>query len=667
MKKSILKSIWITSLLWMGLAVSVYALPVELMDARGVQVTISKKPERVVSLVPSATEILFKIGEEKSIVGITYHDVYPPGTSEKTIVGGFFEPSIPAIEKLAPDLIILSDFHVEVKKRFAGKNCILLNINTTSISNSYENIRLLGDIFDQKVLAAEAIKAVEQDLELILKKIDRIPNVERKRVIRLMGRDSIMTPGTDSFQNEMIRAAGGITHDFHKNGKIVDVTKEEWIAFNPQVIYGCGGDKKTAEIFFSLPGWKDVEAVKKGRIYYFSCDLTCRASTNTGYFVSWLAARIYGDAFSQNENLVFKEGRYQRKPLLIDLDYVKDIRIDNSKIYDFLNKTLVIDFTHPMSIVSTLEGQRTNIKTVGNHYSSPHYWAVGHKAGLKGHRSRVYEVIQQSEKDSSFLFTGADMDNLAIRKATFKDMQVYALVTAGVRSNAMRMSKDQGGYYEPGTINIIIMTNMSVSARAMTRAIISATEAKTAALMDMDIRSSYAKGSYRATGTGTDNVLVVEGSGPKLENAGGHTKLGELIARAVYAGVQEAVYKQNGLLAKRNIFQRLKERDITIHGLLQNEKCDCGRDRNEFTGMVEEMLLNPTYAAFIESAFAVSDDYEKGLVKDLTSFHEWSKVIAEKISEQKIQEMKKIISTENLPQVIGIALNAVCNGVYYKK
>jgi len=59
-------------------------------------------------------------------------------------------------------------------------------------------------------------------------------------------------------------------------------------------------------------------------------------------------------------------------------------------------------------------------------------------------------------------------------------MEILALVTAGVKSNAVRMSKDTGRYYEPGTINIILLPNMKLTSRAMTRAIISATEAKTA-------------------------------------------------------------------------------------------------------------------------------------------------------------------------------------------
>lgn len=667
MKKNILSTLSCILICWICFSTSAFSLPVKITDAHGKPIVIQKVPARVVCLVPSATETLFRIGAENAIAGVTYHDMYPSGASLKSVVGGFFEPSVSAIEMIKPDMIILSDIHTEVKKRFSHSDCLLVEMKTTSLSDSFSDIMLLGKIFHRETQAKEIITQIQQELELVERKIATIPKEKRKRVIRLMGHDKVMTPGTDSFQNEMIRAAGGISHPFNKKGDIVEVTKEEWLRFNPQVIYGCGGDKKTAESFFSKPGWKDAEAVKNRNIFYFPCDLTCRAATHTGYFVSWLAADIYGKEFSNKDALVEKDKIITSRAIQIDLDYLKDIRILYSRIYDFTHKTLVIDFNKPFSVVSTLEGERSNIQTVGNHFSPPQYWAMGHGNTLEGLRNQIYAVIGQDAKKSSFLFTGADMDNLSIQQETFKEMQVHALITAGVESNAMRMSKDEGLYYEPGTINVILMTNMKLTSSAMTRAIITATEAKTAALSDMDIRSSYGSGAYQATGTGTDNVLVVEGTGVQLDSAGGHTKLGELIARAVYKGVQEAVGKQNRLTASRNIFQRLEERDINVAGLIGTEKCDCGRDPNVFSGAVEALLLDPQYAGFIESALSVNDDYNNGLIKDLTSFREWGQHIAEQIAGKKIHKMKNIVVTDTLPPVLKIAFNSLLNGIYYQE
>ncbi|MBW1677419.1 MAG: adenosylcobinamide amidohydrolase, partial [Deltaproteobacteria bacterium] len=258
------------------------------------------------------------------------------------------------------------------------------------------------------------------------------------------------------------------------------------------------------------------------------------------------------------------------------------------------------------------------------------------------------------------------MDNLAIKRERFREMEVYALVTAGVKSNSVRMSRDGGRFYEPGTINIIILPNMKLSPRAMTRAIISATEAKTAALQDLDIRSSYTPQIHQATGTGTDNIVVVEGEGTPIDNAGGHTKMGKLIARAVYEAVQEAVYKQNGIVTQRNIFQRLKDRKISLFGLVSVDECECGAEKSDLVCQLEEILLQPRYASFVESSFAISDDYENGLIGDLSGYELLCQKVAEEIAGKKITNLKDLIKPEKVPPVLHIAINALLNGIYYR-
>ena len=644
-----------------------FSYPIEFIDSQGNKITINDRPSQVVSLVPSITEIIFKIGASDAVKAITYHDTYPSEAATKEIIGGFFSPSLKTIEAMRPDVIFYSHFHKQVKDKFGHSKCHLVNLETDSIADSYRNIRILGRIFNKEDEAKKVIDRIKNELQIITEKVARIPQSKRKKVIRLMGRDEVMTPGDDSFQNEMIRAAGGIPPVFGKEGNIVGITKEEWLRFNPQVIYGCGGDRETARKFFDRPGWKDVDAVKNGKIFYFPCNLTCRASTNTGYFISWLSSRIYTDEFSNKEDQVLEEKIFKSRKLDLDLDYIKDARISYSHIHDFQNKTLIIDFKQPLSVVSTLEGGRKGIESVGNHYSPPPCWGIGHKSGLSGVRKRVYQAIGKSEETASFLFTGADMDNLVVKRQKFKDMEVYALVTAGVKSNAVRMSKDEGRFYEPGTINIILLPNIKLTPRAMTRAIISATEAKTATLQDLDIRSAYSSLYSQATGTGTDNIIVVQGTGVRIDNAGGHSKLGELIAKAVYAGVQKAVYKQNGIVNRRNVFQRLKDRKINIYGLVSEVKCDCIYKKNGLGGRIEDILLDPRYAGFIEASFAISDSYERRLICDLSGYELWCNNVAEEIAGEKIIQLSGIIETDHKPVVLRMALNALLNGLCFSK
>jgi ABC-type Fe3+-hydroxamate transport system substrate-binding protein/adenosylcobinamide amidohydrolase len=644
----------------------VFCYPVTFTDDSGKSIVVTKKPSRVVSLVPGITEIIFRIGAGNAVKAVTYYDTYPPETVHKTIVGGFFSPSTKAIGALDPDVIFVSSLHKKIRETFGSGKCQIINLGANSVSDIYRNIDLLGRIFDRQKEASTIIDEIKSELQVIAKKTAAIPQSRRKRVVRLMGRDQVMTPGDDSFQNEYIRLAGGISPQLNKKGNIVPVTKEEWIKFNPQIIYGCGGDRKTAERFFNQPGWKDADAVKNGKIFYFPCDLTCRASTRAGHFVASLSSIIYDDEFFEKDTHVFDDHIFKTRHLDLDLDYIKDTRIAYSTIDDFVNKTLIIDFKEPLSIISTLEGERKGVTSVGNHYSPPPCWGLTHKLGFREARSHIYTVVGKANNTASFLFTGADMDNLAIKRKRFNEMEVYALVTAGVQSNALKTSSDEGRFYESGTINIILLPNTRLTPRAMTRAIISATEAKTAALQDLDIRSSYTPLIHQATGTGTDNIIVVEGKGTKIDNAGGHTKMGELIGKAVYNAVREAVYRQNGIIAGRNIFHRLKERKISISGLISMGECECNAGRYDLIGNFEEILLQPRYSGFVESAFTVSDDYERGLINDLASFESLCNNVAEEIAGEKIENMIDFIADKDIPCVLRIALNGLLNGLYYR-
>ncbi|WP_446007956.1 adenosylcobinamide amidohydrolase [Candidatus Electrothrix sp.] len=651
--------------------------PLIFTDSGGKEITVQAAPQRVVSLVPSVTEMLLRIGAGDAVKGITYHSVLPQETAGKVIMGGFFRPDLDRVAAVEPDMIFYADLHKDVPKRFAGKDTLLVQLLPSSLEQSFAHLALLGSIFGHEDKAAEIIAEEKAVLSLIARKTAQIPGEKRQRVMRLMGGDVLMAPGDDSFQNEYIRAAGGIAPEFGRTGNIIPVSLEEWRNFNPQVLYACGGDR-TALSILDQPGWKEVDAVRNKRIFFFPCDLTCRAATHQGYFTAWLAARIYNEAFGKPENFVLPEQVVSRKPIPLEVPYLDKAEIVESDIKDFRNKTVLLHLSKPMQVVSTLEGQRKGISTVGNHYFPPPSWGLGHQQGLAALNRSTRKVLGLDGKSTAMLFTGADMDNLAVVKEAYRDMEVTALVTAGVMGNALRMAADEGGFYEPdsldkermnqkkpGTINILLLSNMQLSPRAMTRALISATEAKSAALQDMDIRSSRSRRSNRATGTGTDNIIVVEGEGTPIDATGGHTKMGELIARTVYAGVQEAVYKQNGLVTGRSVFQRLKERKVDLSTL---SRYFAGKDGNarSLRTKVEQLLLDPKYAGFITALMAVADDAGKGLVQDTAGIDLWCRTIAAEIAGKPVA-LPAPYSTEQkedpLPPVLAQGLTALFSGV----
>ena len=382
------------------------------------------------------------------------------------------------------------------------------------------------------------------------------------------------------------------------------------------------------------------------------------------YYAVNRGAAIQKKTENEKSVSVISDRQTGSKPVAVDLPYVKSAEIAETSLYDSVHKTLIITFAKAMSVSSTLEGFRENILYVGNSYSPPQVWELYHRIGLDVSRRQLLETLKKDAKDTSMLFTGADMDNLSVQKQSFKEMTVYALVTAGVESNAVRMSQDTGAYYEPGTINMIVLSNMKLTPRAMNRAIISATEAKTAALWDMDIRSSQTPVNNPATGTGTDNIIVVQGDGAVIDSAGGHCKMGELIAKAVYAGVQEAVFRQNGLAQKRSVSQRLKERRISLHGIAT--ACECGQEKGKIAAELEKLLLLPYYAGFMETALSLSDAHERGQVKDLSAFQAWCEQISAEIAGKAIQKKQEISLSEPLPLVLEMAFKALLSGITAK-
>ena len=290
-----------------GLLVTVNAyaagssFPLTITDTAGESTHLKASPQRIVSLVPGATETFFALGAGNLIVGLTYHDTYPSEAVTKTTVGGFFNPSPELIARLKPDVILLSSLHDEIRRRFADSGIALIQVDACTIEDGFKMIELIGRISDKNEEAAAKIGHIRKQFDLVSRKVAKIPESKRKRVIRLMGSDEIMTPGDGSFQNEFIRLAGGIPPSFGKAGAVVSVTRDEWVKFNPQFIYYCGNEWRLSKKFFDQPGWKDVDAVRNGSYGDFPCDLTCRASINMGNFVSWLASVIYAEELADKK------------------------------------------------------------------------------------------------------------------------------------------------------------------------------------------------------------------------------------------------------------------------------------------------------------------------------------------------------------------------------
>ncbi|MEM8711658.1 MAG: adenosylcobinamide amidohydrolase [Planctomycetota bacterium] len=223
-----------------------------------------------------------------------------------------------------------------------------------------------------------------------------------------------------------------------------------------------------------------------------------------------------------------------------------------SQRWGLQEKSLVISLPGRTRVLSTNEGF-VEADLVVNHSADPMLWMRAFEEleidGLSGGdvymqetETRLGAALNVDRDHIALVATAVDLDHLASATERFGPFIVTALVTAGTHSNAHRAGTDAGKNIDSaGTVNVILLVNGSFTDGAQTSAVVLATEAKTAAFQDLDVRSSYSPDA-QATGTGTDTVVVIpSGRGPVVSYAGGHAKVGELIAKATYRAVREAL------------------------------------------------------------------------------------------------------------------------------
>jgi adenosylcobinamide amidohydrolase len=212
--------------------------------------------------------------------------------------------------------------------------------------------------------------------------------------------------------------------------------------------------------------------------------------------------------------------------------------------------TLLVAFSEKRRVLSTIDGYK-KVNYAGNSYIPPEIEKlVMTKKDYKKYEKQLPQTLGIKPNQITFMSTGVDMDKLAVCQKTYKNLKVYCIATGGAKNNALRMGVDTGDWVETktgfelstGTINILLLTNAVLTTGAMARAIMTATEAKTAALQDLNYMSTPSP-QVQATGTGTDTMIIASGTDQQniIHYTGGHTKMGELIAKATKTAVTQGL------------------------------------------------------------------------------------------------------------------------------
>lgn len=266
--------------------------------------------------------------------------------------------------------------------------------------------------------------------------------------------------------------------------------------------------------------------------------------------------------------------------------------------------------------------------------------------------------------------TAAHMENAAINVRSYRELTVTAIVTGGVETNGGRIG-DPASYYKTvekkcGTINIMLVIDADLPPGILARALVTCTEAKTAALQELMADSRYSCGL--ATGSGTDQTIVVANSESPLyfEGAGKHSKLGELIGQTVMTAVKEALARQSGLTPARqhDLLRRLRRFGVTADGLWESYRRDAEMPtlhKAQFVTALGEIVQRPGVFTAGVLFIHLYDEYLWGLLEQEETWAAAEKLLAEISACLGMDPEDHVVMAEEYMQAMALLfIRAVC-------
>jgi iron complex transport system substrate-binding protein len=254
--------------------------PAQTTDQLGRPVRLDGPPQRIVSMSPSNTEILFALGLGDRVVGVTDYCDFPPEALDKPKIGGFSNPDLERVVALSPDLIVADQIHEkEVVPELERRNLPVFVMDPRNLDQVLESISLLGRATGKEAEAAALVDGMKKRIEAVAQQVAGLSPQERPRVLSITWHDPLWTAGKGTWEDQLISMAGGQNLLPELEGyKTVDL--EVVLNRDPQIIIAASGhgDALRAPYFWALeePRLKGTEALRKGRVYEIDADTVSR-------------------------------------------------------------------------------------------------------------------------------------------------------------------------------------------------------------------------------------------------------------------------------------------------------------------------------------------------------------------------------------------------------
>jgi len=269
---------------------------IEITDLKGRKVTLVKIPERIVSLSPGNTEILYAVGAGDKVVGVTSFDDYPAEVKDVEKIGTFEGPNLELIQKADPDVVLAGGYIQEdLIASLEQLNIPVVSTEATDFNSIFDSIALIGKLSGNDQKAEEVVKGMKDKIAEIQ---DKVKGQTPKSVFYVVWTDPLTTAGSGTFINDVIKAAGG-TNTAEKVAYWAKYSTEELIKDNPDYLLSsvfASNEGVTADFYKESPIFKNLDSVKNSRVYLMSDDnVISRPGPRIVQAIEEIAKVLHGD------------------------------------------------------------------------------------------------------------------------------------------------------------------------------------------------------------------------------------------------------------------------------------------------------------------------------------------------------------------------------------
>jgi len=265
--------------------------PLKIKDDSGFTLKLEKAPERIVSCMPSITEMLFKLDLGKRIVGVTENCNYPPEAKDIAKVGRD-QMNLEKIVSLKPDLVVmLGSAQRSDINRLRSFGLPVFVVNPKTVRDVMYSMTMLGEVTNREHAAYSVTEDFDRKLGWVSAKV---AGKKKPRVfVEVWGRP-LMTAAGGTFINDVIEKAGGINIAKYAKGPYPEYSFEKLIAEDPDVIIIPKQNVSTSEAIYRDGQWKKLRAVQKMRVLFIDADILSRPGPRIVSAVKEIATFLYG-------------------------------------------------------------------------------------------------------------------------------------------------------------------------------------------------------------------------------------------------------------------------------------------------------------------------------------------------------------------------------------